>query len=386
MQKILFMANTLYSGGAERVLQTVLNYLDRDKYEITLYSLHRENIDRDIYSKPFNYKVVFDKYSGKNVLFKTLSEIYLKIKGIIFNYCPIEVFNYLFIRGRYDVEIAFIEGESTKIVSGSGNKNSKKLAWVHIDLEKNPWTSFLYKNDLDERNHYNKFDQIICVSEATRQAFLRKYHIDEEKVIVHYNPIDTQFILDKSSELSICLKHDIIHIMAVGRLVEQKGFDRLLEAVEKLKQKNIVFQLHILGEGKQKEDLQSYVTEHDLGKYVKLYGYVKNPYTIMRAGDILVCSSRAEGYSLVIAEAMVLGLAVITTNCSGPYELIDGGKYGILTENSTEGIYEALERVLKNKKILERYKALALERSKMFNVQHNIQAIEQIIDKRNRER
>ena len=106
----------------------------------------------------------------------------------------------------------------------------------------------------------------------------------------------------------------------------------------------------------------------------------------MRAGDILVCSSRAEGYSLVIAEAMVLGLAIITTNCSGPYELIDGGKYGILTENSTEGIYEALEHVLKNKKILERYKALALERSKMFNVQHNIQAIEQIIDKRNRER
>ena len=64
MRKILFMANTLYSGGAERVLQTVLNYLDRGKYEITLYSLHRENIDRDIYIKPFNYRVVFDKYSG----------------------------------------------------------------------------------------------------------------------------------------------------------------------------------------------------------------------------------------------------------------------------------------------------------------------------------
>ncbi|OLR62168.1 hypothetical protein BHF69_05410 [Anaerostipes sp. 992a] len=380
MKKILIMTNTLYSGGAERVLQTVLNHLDNDKYDITLYSMHRENIDREVYKRQFRYKVVFDDYNGNNTIFRLLSRVILKIKGKIFNCCPAKVFYSLFIHGKYDVEIAFIEGESTKIISGSTNTHSKKLAWVHIDLEKNSWTSFLYKNDEDEKKHYDAFDKIICVSDATRLAFLRKYCVEEKKVITHYNPIDTQYILAKSKEQSLCFDSGVLHIMSVGRLVEQKGFDRLLKAVARLKQNNRAFQLHIIGDGEQKEELQQYIIQFKLERYVKLHGYLANPYAVMKLGDVLICSSRAEGYSLAIAEGMVLGLAIVTTDCSGPNELIGGGKYGLLTENSEEGIYKGLKEITENSNVLSKYKVLALKRSKMFNVQNNIQVLEKIID------
>ena len=140
MKKVMFMVNGLSGGGAEKVLQTLLANLNYDKYNITLYSMHREKIEEMDYPKKIHYKVVFDYYQGKNEIKKKIYSVAEKIKGKIFQKCSAKIFYRLFIRENYDVEIAFIEGESTKIISGSGNKKSKKYAWVHIDLIENPWT------------------------------------------------------------------------------------------------------------------------------------------------------------------------------------------------------------------------------------------------------
>lgn len=381
MKKVLIMANTLYSGGAERVLQTVLNHLNEMKYDITLYSMHREDIDSSIYKKKFKYKYLFNEKKDGNVFFRKVYNLWNKIKGYIFNHFSSKVFYALFIHGKYDVEIAFIEGESTKIIAGSSNPNSRKIAWVHIDLEQNPWTSFLYKNDSDESKHYKRFDKIICVSEATKSAFCRKYKINPNLVITHYNPIDVDFIrieADKNDDIRFDI--NTTQIVAVGRLVDQKGFDRLLSAAKQLLDSGLKFQLHIIGIGEQFESLREYIEDNSLNKEVILHGYQKNPYSLMKQGDILVCSSRAEGYSLVIAEAMILGLAIVTTDCSGPCELIDNGKYGILVGNTTDGIYDGLKTLLMDGSLLKKYKLLSKKRSSIFNVRKNIQRLEQIID------
>ena len=169
------MTNTLYGGGAEKVLQTILNNLNRQKYDITVYSMHDEIIRPECYPSGIKYKAVFSDYHGHSIIGKRIHSILGKIKGKLFLIAPSWLFYLLYVHEKYDVEVAFIEGESTKIIAGSTNKNSKKIAWVHIDLIANPWTDFLYKNIEDERNHYQKFDKIVCVSEHTRQAFLEKY-------------------------------------------------------------------------------------------------------------------------------------------------------------------------------------------------------------------
>ncbi len=177
MKKIMFMTNSIYGGGAEKVLQTLLKNLDYNKYDITLYSMHRTELKLDCFPSQLHYKVVFDLYKGNSKLCAEIYQLYSKIKGKIFLCCPSGVFYRMFIREKYDVEIAFIEGESTKIIAGSPNKKSKKIAWIHVDLKENPWTDFLYKNVKDERTHYEKFDKIVCVSEAVKRSFVEKYGI-----------------------------------------------------------------------------------------------------------------------------------------------------------------------------------------------------------------
>ena len=175
MKKIMIMTNTLYGGGAEKVLQTILRNLDYKKYDVTLFSMHREELIEDSYPDTINYKVVFDRYKGDSSIVRCLFDFLGKIKGKLFQLLPSSLFYRLIVREKYDVEIAFIEGESTKIVSGSTNRKSKKIAWVHIDLLANPWTAFLYKDSDDEKMHYMRFDQICCVSDSVREAFVKKF-------------------------------------------------------------------------------------------------------------------------------------------------------------------------------------------------------------------
>lgn len=381
MKKVMIMTNNLYSGGAERVLQTVLNHLDENKFSVTLYSMHREAIDPSIYRRNFQYKVVFDKRKMGNILIQTACDCLLKIKGYIFQHFSSRLFYKLFIHEKYDIEVAFIEGESTKIIAGSSNRQSRKIAWVHIDLEANPWTSFLYKNDSDEACHYKRFDKIVCVSNAARDAFCRKYDINPEQVITHYNPIDAEFICaEASKDFGLYQMPVTTHIIAVGRLVHQKGFDRLVCVAKQLMEAGLNFQLHIVGDGELHELLQGYIEQHGLNKHVILHGYLTNPYSLMGKCDILVCASRAEGYSLVIAEAMILGLAIVTTECSGPCELVENGKYGILVENSEKGIFEGLSKVLSDDNLLRAYKLQSRKRSPVFDIDENMQKLEQLLD------
>lgn len=175
MKRIMFMTNSMYGGGAEKVLQTVLHNLDRTKYDVTVYSIHDEEIRSGSYPFDVTYKAVFGGYDGNFAIGKKLHDFMGKIKGKLFLTVPSWLFYLLYFHEKYDVEIAFVEGEATKIISGSTNKKSRKIAWVHVDLLANPWTDFLYKSIEDESRHYQKFDSIICVSEDTKESFLRKY-------------------------------------------------------------------------------------------------------------------------------------------------------------------------------------------------------------------
>ena len=381
IKKILFMLNGLHGGGAEKVFHTFINNLNSNKYELTIYTMHPENIDSYIsYNGKMTYKSVFGNLKCKTAVGKILSHLLTRIKGKLFAVLPSKVFYRLFIREKADVEVAFIEGESTKIISGSTNDKSKKYAWVHIDLEKNPWTDFLYRSAEDEREHYLAFDKILCVSDSVRDAFIRKYHFDGERVGTQYNPLDRNDILKKSEEKAELSNHTRLRMITVGRLVEQKGYDRLIRIADRLKKDGCSFELLILGEGTERGKLEKMISDSALENDVVLLGFQNNPYCYMKESDLFVCSSRTEGFSTVVSEAIVLGLPIVSTDCAGVRELFGEYDCGLITENNEEALYNALFEILTHPERLKHYSEESKKRGEGFSLERTMKEIEGLLD------
>lgn len=376
-KRLLFFTNSLYGGGAEKVLQTLLSNLDLNKYDITLYSVN-EGVLNDSYPKGINYKYIF-KQNSTSFLSRLWAKISNKFKlAIYYKFSP-RTFYRLFVKGKYDTEIAFIEGYSTRIVSGSNNKNSKKLAWIHTDLKNNHWTDIAYRTTSEEDFSYKKFDLIVCVSDAIKSITKKLY--DNNSIITKYNPIEDNYI----KQFSRNIKQDNLNfsspikLISVGRLTPEKGYDRLLPIVKRLIDDGHNITLTILGEGNDRFFLEKYIKDNNLTDFILLPGFLANPYLEMSQHDIFVCSSRAEGFSLVIAEAMIVGLPVISTNCNGPNELLNYGEYGILTKNDDEALYIGLKQLLNYPTNIEIYTQKAIERGKYFSLKNQISEIEKIL-------
>lgn len=370
MKKILFMIESLKGGGAEKVLATLVKNIDKTKYDITVFVIAKTGIYvKDVEN---NCKLLYalDSDSSDNgFLFKLKSK---------FIYCcnPAIVYKYL-IKETYDIEIAFVEGLATKLISNSFNKNSKKYAWVHIDLINNPWTDIVYKSSEDERKCYSKFDNVLCVSSSVKEAFDIKYNTGNSTI--QYNPVDEKEITIKSNEFIIEKQADL-QFVSLGRLVPQKGYDRLAKCVKELKDGGYSnFNIWILGEGEQKELLEDYIKANGLEDYITLLGFKSNPYPYLAASDAFICSSRSEGFSTVATEALILNKPIFTVECAGMRELFGDYECGRIVPNNDESLYELLEFVL-NQNDFKKYENDLYERANYFKLNKRINEIESLFD------
>ena len=146
-KSIVFFTENLYGGGVERIQQTILKYFDYNTYSVTLVSNRKEQIDLSLYPKEIqdNYKWVFESVSeSDSLLIQFLKKVVNKLKLFVYYHFPPTIFYRLFIRERYDVGIAFIEGYSTRLLSGAPS-TTKKIAWVHIELENYHWSKVAFR-------------------------------------------------------------------------------------------------------------------------------------------------------------------------------------------------------------------------------------------------
>lgn len=375
-KKVLFLIESLSGGGAEKVLVTLVNNLDRSKFDITLCCVvntgkYISTLNSDIH---YTY-IIPDISSLKGIKRWYYSFLY----HLVYQWLPLKWVYKLFVPQNKDVEVAFVEGFATKLLSHSTNRKSKKIAWVHIDLEQFHWTESIYKDIEEEQTCYQQYNQIITVSDTALSAFKRIFKEVRIPIQTLYNPIDSNEILSKGKEKISCIKTSKIRLVSVGRLVHQKAYDRLLRIVNLLIQQNYPIELWIIGEGEEKSKLESYIRENGLGKVVTLWGFQTNPYAYLKHCDLFVCSSVSEGYSTAVTEALILGLPVITTRCSGMDELLLYGECGVITENSEEALYIGLKTLLDNPEQLLFYKHQTESRGKDFSLKNLIHPIEHLL-------
>lgn len=370
--KILFFITTLGGGGAERVLVDIAKNFDKEKYKITVLSLFNEGIYNNLIKDVVEYKYCFNKFSD-NLKIRRWENWF--IFGLL-RLCPAELLHKIFIRDSYDIEVAFLEGLSTKIISGT-NK-AKKLAWVHCDLINLPWSTRAYLNIRKEIKAYESFDKIICVSNLAKLAFEEKFGL---KAQVQYNVLNDTEIISRSLDAFEEIRNsDQFKIISVGRLTPPKAYDRLLRVHKRLINDGFDYKLYILGEGKEQAVLEKYISDNGLFDSVELLGFKNNPYNYMKWADLFVCSSVAEGFSTVATEAIILGLPIVTTSCAGMEDLLGDSEFGLITENSEEGLYRGLHKILKDRELYNYYKQKAKERGTSFKMNIRLKEYEKIFD------
>lgn len=350
MIRILFFIEGLSGGGAEKVLKSLVNAMNTERFEITVATLFKEKVKGEL-KDGINYKYC---YENRNALTTALMRAEAAA-GLTYK---------LHLKGDYDIEVAYLECGATKIMAGSKNKKAAKVAWVHCDLSKKTEDFEAFVNST--KRYYKKFDRVVCVSNDVKASFKSAYG-DVPPAVTLYNCYNDSEILEKSKEpVKLSCASDIPVCVAVGRLTSQKGFDRLLKTHRRLISEGIFHKLLILGDGEDKGVLDDYVNNNDLCDTVTLLGFKENPYPYIKAADVYVCSSRCEGFSTTVVESLILGTPVVTTDCAGMREILGDSEYGLITENSEDGIFEGMKKILTEKDVYLKYKEKAALRGEEF--------------------
>lgn len=193
-------------------------------------------------------------------------------------------------------------------------------------------------------------DEIIAISKGVAEDLIRVTGISKSKISVIYNPAFTPSVREKAQEP---LDHPWFQkgeppvILGVGRLEIQKDFPTLIKAFSILRKQQSC-RLVILGEGEERNNIKHLIMELGLENDVALLGFQENPFKYMAKASVFVLSSAWEGFGNVIVEALAVGTPVVSTNCpSGPAEILDNNKYGLLVPvGDSKAMSEAIACVL----------------------------------------
>jgi glycosyltransferase involved in cell wall biosynthesis len=369
--KVLILIPNLNAGGAERVLINLLNQFDNGKYDITLYlGTKTGSLLNDI---PDYVKV---KAIFSSSLIPRFSEYIFRKLGIrlIFKMYSIKV------RGQYDVAISFLDGSFSEFLFHNSAIIRKRVLVVHSSYNSfsNVSKSVHSKHYSRMKLRYSKVDTIVAVSHDSMNEFKRLFGSYQDMRVI-YNPLNTNEILEKSLQKINDTRLPSIQFIAIGSLVPVKGFDRLVQAANSLKKDGINFSLQILGNGPLRNKLQSQIDKFGLNDYISLLGFIQNPYPYLKNSDALVMSSHSEGLPTVLCEAMILDKPVIVPEVTGCREVVDMGKYGLMVENSAEGLYQGMKLFSNDENLREQYKKKAMERKVVFNDSFATQAYADIL-------
>ena len=225
------------------------------------------------------------------------------------------------------------------------------VLWLHKDLE-----VFLANKGTPQRVIYKALfglnlcfaQRTIAVSEGVAQSLRTMFPRHASRIVCIYNPIDIARIdshMAAAPAVAPWMKNPFV--LSVGRLTSQKGFDLLIRAFALVSERVPGVDLVILGQGEEREALERLADELGIAGRVHLPGFIK-PHQAMARASLFVTSSRFEGLSLVLIEALYQGARVISTDCpSGPREVLEGGRHGALIANgAVSDLADAIVREL----------------------------------------
>ena len=364
MLKVLFLIHDLGHGGAEKVLVNLVNNLNHKEFDVTVLALFAGGVNEQFLKKEVRYQTVFSKpFPANSHLMKF--------------YTPEQLHSF-FIKEEYDIEVSYLEGPSARIISGCHCRNTKLVSWIHGEQHTKKMAAKSFRNYRESEYCYKRFEKIVCVSEAVKKDFIKLYpRINDVEVL--YNTIETEKILklkDETIEGESFAKGEI-RLCGVGKIMPNKGFDKLARIHKRLRDDGYPVHTYVLGEGPEREKIEKYLSKNQLEDSFTFLGYQTNPYKYVAKCDLFVCTSIAEGFSTAATEALIVGTPVVTTPVAGMKEMLgENNEFGIVTEQSDESIYKNIKALIKTPELLSTYKKAAKRRGEDFSTTATVQAVE----------
>ncbi|MFH1771978.1 MAG: aminotransferase class V-fold PLP-dependent enzyme [Candidatus Omnitrophota bacterium] len=233
----------------------------------------------------------------------------------------------------------------------------------------------------------NRFvDKIICVSKAVKEKVVAFEGVPCEKIKVIYGGVNLEAFSERDSK-EVCRQNLTLYARApvvgiVSWLRPEKGVDDFLRAVKIIKKILPQTQFVIAGDGPLKSKLIALACELGVVGHVRFLGWRLDTQQVMRACDIIVSSSKTEGFSNVLIEAMAMAKAVVATDVGGNREAVIEGKTGFLVEpNNPQALADKVVYLLENNnQLILMGKAGALRAQNEFNIKNSVKKLEDFLD------
>lgn len=360
-KKVLFMLDWMNVGGTEKAFLNLVDTMSPEEYEVTLLLLRRQGgflnavpewvkvetiedatiIDREIKQPPLpivrehlkNGKI----YRGLGV---ALFHLWFKLTGDRLPY-----YRFLFQstnKRKYDVAVAYagpLDAITTYIVYCV--EAPVKVQWIHFDVGQ------FWMNLRLSRRLYPKFQRIYVVSNEARESLIKALPEVADFTVTKHNVIPVRRCKELA-ELGESFDDNFNgkKIVTVGRLSITKGQDIIPEVAADLVSKGIDFRWYLVGDGKLRSVIEEKAAVLGVSDRVVLLGTKTNPYPYLKDADLYVQTSVHEGFCITLGEAKAFDLPIVSTNCAGAHEQLDGLSNSRIVERKKEEILQAVMDLL----------------------------------------
>lgn len=375
--KVLFRHRSMEMGGVEKVLLSMLNHLDKQKFELSVgINLHQGELRNAI---PSDIKTTFlakgkEDFSKNKILYYTQLAL-RKCQLNLYKICPWILHQWI-MKNNADVEIATGYTMFDDVLR-SANKKSKKIGWFHSDITF-PKLQPIVPKLLQQ---IPKFDYFIFGSQQAHDIFVSTYpdvKLPPNQVVLNAIPIEE--IRVKAAQETI-QREAVPTFVGVGRLHSRKGFHTLLEAHAQLLNEGFAHQIWIIGDGEEYEALRQQIQALGVEKSFLLLGTKMNPYPYIQAADAFIMPSESEGWPLIIAETLILKKPIIATRVGGIPEMIQDRETGLLCEYSIADLAKTMKIFFEDKDAIHHIEKNLQDIDKKFDNQKIFNTVEDIIIK-----
>ena len=367
-RKVCFVLPSLNGGGAERAAVQILNGLDPNQWDRSMFLFAREGP----YLAEVDPSIVITSADTASRW-----ERWRALRSFV-------------ARERPDLVMAYLSFFSAL----SAVRAAHTRATVVFNLQ-TPMSAFLTDADYHWRRRWRKVvfaaimrvcfaaaDLIIATSHGVARDLTSAFGIDPEQIRVLANPVDLDRVRAAMAEpidIAVLPPGDAPLIVAAGRLAEAKNYPLMIEAFATLRQQ-MPARLCILGQGDLDAEVRQLIAASGLSGSVSLAGFQANPWKYIAKADVFLLTSRYEGFGNVLIEAMALAVPVVATASAGTRDIVDHGVDGLLVDSHTpEAVTAALRRVLENRDLRASLSSQAAASAEQFSAPRVIARYDRVL-------